>query len=87
MLKKLLSLKRLPLLMTILIGISSLTSCKTQAVVAPVVPAYYDYCELDAAIRASDADKAALKKSDISKEFIEKIVNHNDLYTQTCTGN
>ena len=77
--------------MTILIVINLLIGCKTQSVVTPVVtpvvPAYYDYCELNNKIGASDTDKAALKKSDISKEFIEKIVNHNDLYSQTCPKN
>jgi len=35
-------------------------------------------------INASDADKKALKQSTVSKEFIEQIVNHNDLWNSTC---
>ena len=81
--KKLLSnLKRLLRIIALLIGINLLTSCKTAPRVVPV----NNYCLLTNPIKASDDDKKALKLSTISKEFIEQIVNHNDIWILTCKG-
>ena len=57
-----------------------LTSCKT----ATKYIAVDNYCTLGGTIRANDEDKKALKASSVSKEFIEKIVNSNDLFAETC---
>lgn len=61
-----------------MILLNLLTSCKTKVV------AVNNYCVIAKPIRASAADKVELKKSQISKEFVEKIVNHNYIFNQTC---
>ena len=58
-----------------------LTGCKTKVIQVE------NYCTIASTIKASDGDKKALKDSEISKEFIEKIVNHNDTWEMTCAGN
>jgi hypothetical protein len=55
-----------------------LTSCKTKVV------AVNNYCVIAQPIRATCDDKKALKASSASKPFIEKIVNHNQIFYQTC---
>lgn len=59
-------------------GTHLLTSCKAKTIYI------HDYCIVASTINASDADKKALKQSTVSKEFIEQIVNHNDLWNSTC---
>jgi len=55
-----------------------LTHCKTKII------AVDNYCTISQPIRATCEDKKALKASNVSKPFIEKIVNHNDIFYQTC---
>ena len=54
------------------------TSCKAKTIYL------HDYCVIASPIAASLPDKQALKQSTISKQFIEQIVNHNDLWNSTC---
>ncbi len=44
----------------------------------------YDHCIIDSQIKASEADKLALKQSTVSQEFIAQIVNHNDVWELSC---
>ena len=81
-LKKLSSnLKKSLRLIAFLIGTNLLTSCKTK-----IIPVN-NYCVIYNLVRASDEDKKALKASTISKNFIEQIVNNNDVWIETCLKN
>ena len=62
---------------------NSLISCKSSADTKPII-AVDNYCIIASPITASVQDKKELKKSGVSKEFIEKIVNHNDTWKATC---
>lgn len=64
--------------MLLLLGTNLLTSCKTKLV--PV----NNYCVIYTPVKAIKEDKQALKDSLVSKEFIEQIVNNNDIWDQTC---
>lgn len=64
--------------MLLLLGTNLLTSCKAKLV--PV----NNYCVIYSPIRAGKEDKQALKDSLVSKEFIEQIVNNNDIWEETC---
>lgn len=59
-------------------AIHLLTSCKTKPIYV------HDHCVIASPIMASLSDKQALKQSTVSKQFIEQIVNHNDLWNLTC---
>ena len=43
-----------------------------------------NYCTIDSTIKPSQEDKVALKESKISKDFIQQLKDHNDLYRETC---
>jgi hypothetical protein len=64
--------------MLLLKGTHLLTSCKAKTIYA------HDYCVIASPIYVSQPDKTALKKSTVSKQFIEQLVNHNDLWNSTC---
>jgi hypothetical protein len=64
--------------MLLLSGMCLSTSCKSRTVYV------HDYCVITTPIISSDEDKKALKHSTVSKQFIEQIVNHNDLWNSTC---
>ena len=79
--KPLKSLRLLLKIMLLLSGTRSLTSCKSKTIYV------HDYCVIASPITANLEDKAALKQSTVSREFIEKIVNHNDIWRDTCKSN
>lgn len=59
-----------------------LISCKHSEVITPNDP--YPFCAFYSPIRASCEDKLVLKQSTISKQFIEDIVNNNEVYKGLC---
>lgn len=79
--KPLRNLKSLLKIMLLLSGMRLSTSCKAKTIYV------HDYCVIASTINANDADKKALKQSTVSKEFVEQIVNHNDIWRETCKSN
>jgi hypothetical protein len=67
--------------MLLLSGMRLSTSCKSRTIYV------HDYCVIASPISANIEDKKALKHSVVSKQFIEQIVNHNDLWNSTCQNN
>ena len=64
--------------------ISLLISCSTPKPKVEICAR--DICAIAGKFAASTQDKAILKQSNVSKEFIKQFVDYNDLWEETCKG-
>lgn len=64
--------------------ISLLISCSTPKPKVEICAR--DICAIAGKFSASPQDKAIIKQSNISKEFVKQFVDYNDLWEETCKG-
>jgi hypothetical protein len=62
--------------------ISLLISCSNKK--PKVETCARDFCLLSTLIVASPADREAVRLSQLSKDYVKQIVDHNDMWTEVC---